>query len=275
MKQDSKTDGVVVVIPMYNGEKTIKKVLQSIDNQTIKSMLRAVIIVDDGSTDLSVEIVKEYKKNTDLNIIIEQKSNGGVSTARNAGMRRAVFDFPNVKWIAFCDDDDLWLPNKLERQMDVLQDNSSIDCLGTQFNEVELKIGGKKVQKLTRGTVKDICIHNFPQPSTVIMKASIFRQMGGFDEKQKYAEDGNFFMRVAHNFNLYYLPECLIEYGFGKRAFGVNGLSGNLKGMYEGNKKNLRDMRKEGYIGVGFYYEMRVYYFLKYLRRLVISKTAR
>ena len=176
------------------------------------------------------------------------------------------------KWIAFCDSDDLWHTDKLQKQLQVLRDNENIDLIGCAFDDKPLRIGLKRINRLYRGTVKDICIKNFPQPSTVIMKKKIYDEIGGFDEKQKYAEDGNYFLKIAANYNLYYLPEQLIDFGFGKRGFGETGLSSNLKEMYAGNVKNLNEIRDAGYINTLFYMMMRIFFGLKYCRRIFITK---
>lgn len=261
-------DKVAIIIPMYNSEDTIEKVLINIENQTAKSNICKVLVVNDGSTDNSENIVRNYMNISELSIEIVNKHNGGVSSARNLGMKNAG----SAEWIAFCDSDDLWELNKLQRQLEVIEQNPNIDCLGCAYNDELFTIGVRKIEELYQGSVKDICIKNFPQPSTVIMKKKIYDEMGGFDENQKYAEDGNYFLRVAAKYNLFYLPERLIQYGFGKRGFGVSGLSSNLKGMYLGNVKNLKDIVQLGYIDKGFYYKMRIFFFLKYCRRILITR---
>lgn len=258
---------IAVVIPMYNSEATIVDVLDGIQNQTFVRNVRQVILVDDGSKDKSTVIVKQYASHSSMPIILVEKENGGVASARNRGMS----EVKDAEWVAFCDSDDVWLPNKLERLFECIDENNDIDCIGSAFSERPLRIGFNVIDKLHRGTVKEICISNFPQPSTVMMKKRIYDEMGGFDENQRYAEDGNFFLRVAANYNLYYLPEKLIIYGYGKRGFGEKGLSANLKGMYDGNVKNMKDIRALGYISYPFYCQMRLYYWIKYIRRIILT----
>lgn len=258
---------VSVVIPLYNSKDSIADVLKGVESQTAANKIKEVVVVNDGSSDGSERVVEQYSKYSPLTIILISKTNGGVSSARNRGVKEAG----SAEWIAFCDADDIWLPKKLERQFDCIRDHPNIDCIGCAFSERPLRIGRKIVNDLYKGSVRDICITNFPQPSTVLMKKSIFDEMGYFDENQRYAEDGNFFLRVAANYNLFYLPEQLIEYGYGKRGFGVKGLSSNLKGMYHGNVKNLKEMKSLGYISSTFYYQMRIYHFAKYIRRIMLS----
>lgn len=259
---------VAIVIPMYNCRDSITSVLDSIAKQSYVSHIARVILVNDGSKDDTLKICYEYKSTSTLPIAIIDKPNGGVASARNEGLRH----IGNADLIAFCDSDDRWLPNKLKTQMDLMAKHPSIDILGSAFNDQPLRIGTHLIDSLHKGTVKEICIRNFPQPSTVIMKSSVYYKEGGFDEAQHYAEDGNYFLKLAAKYNLYYLPQRLIEYGFGKRGFGESGLSSNLKGMYDGNVKNLKEMKSMGYISKSFYVQMRLFHLAKYLRRILITK---
>lgn len=258
---------VSVVIPLYNGQDSITDVLKGIESQTANDAIQEVIVINDGSKDDSGKVVEEYSKSSSLKINLITKENGGVAAARNRGVQEAETD-----WIAFCDSDDVWLPNKLERLFECINEHPEIDCIGSAYSDTPLRIGSKIIMSLHKGSVKDILISNFPQPSTVLMKKSVFEEIGGFDPKQRYAEDGNFFLRVAARYNLFYLPEKLIVYGYGKRAFGVGGLSSNLKAMYAGNVKNMKEMYALEYIGFGFYCLMRIYHWLKYCRRVIITK---
>ena len=103
---------ISVIIPMYNAENTILTALNSIKNQTYKCEYE-VIVVNDGSLDNSKKIVEEYiLENPQLTIILINQINGGVSKARNEGLKRAKGDY-----IALLDSDDEWLPQKVEKQM--------------------------------------------------------------------------------------------------------------------------------------------------------------
>ena len=115
---------ISVIIPLYNKEKSITDTVNSVLNQTFKDF--ELIIVNDGSKDNSLSVVNQF---TDKRVKIIDKPNGGVSTARNAGMKRAEGEY-----IALLDSDDEWLPHKLERQIEVLNENPHIDFLGTNRN---------------------------------------------------------------------------------------------------------------------------------------------
>lgn len=259
---------ISVIIPMYNSKDTIINTLNSVMRQTAINNILEIIVVNDGSIDESLEIVKEYKtENKDFPIIIIDKPNGGVSTARNTGMKAAKGD-----WIALLDSDDEWLPNKIEYQIEVIKNNPQIEFLGGPFNNQNLRILWKEINYLYKAKVSDICIKNFPQPSTVIFKKKIFDEIGGFDEQQRYAEDGNYFVKICYKYNFYYDPKLLIIYDKGKRGFGERGLSANLKGMYEGNVKNIREFKEMKLIKYNFYLFLRLFYLIKYTRRIIIAK---
>lgn len=257
---------ISVIIPAYNAERTIKRALESIKNQTALSKILEVIIINDGSTDKTKDIITTYQmENPEMNICVINQENGGVSKARNAGLKVA-----RGKYIALLDSDDEWLPNKLKRQYEIMKQKPEIDFLGAAIDEKPLKILFKKIDKLYKANLKDICIKCFPQTSTVIFKKAVLDLVGYYDENQNYAEDGNFYQRVCLACNYYYLPEKLVDYDNGKQGFGQSGLSENLKEMYIGNVKNLLDLKDN--ISFLFYISMRFFYYIKYIRRILITK---
>jgi len=243
MSKELGVNKISVVIPMYNSADTIISTLDSIKNQTAFNQITEVIIVNDGSTDNSLDLVKDYKeKNEQMPLVIIDKPNGGVSSARNAGMKAAKGD-----WIALLDSDDDWLSEKIEIQMKTIKKHPEIDFLGGDINDRGLKILWKQINGLYKANLKDVCLKMFPQPSTAIFKRSIFEQIGGFDEKQSYLEDSNYFLKVCSKYNYYYLPIQVVYYGGGK-PFGTSGLSSNLKKMYEGNIKNIKELKRDSMI---------------------------
>jgi glycosyltransferase involved in cell wall biosynthesis len=260
---------ISVVIPMYNSKDTIIGTLDSIKSQTALECIHEIIIVDDGSTDNSLCMVEEYaKSNNEMKIVIINKPNGGVSSARNSGMNVARGD-----WIALLDSDDNWLPNKIELQIKTIEAYPDIDFLGGDIDDKGLKILWRRITGLYKANVSDVCIKMFPQTSAAIFKRNIFEQIGGYDEKQNHAEDGNYFLKICANYNYYHLPMHMVYYGGGKPTFGFSGLSKNLKEMYRGNVKNIVELKRESIIGERFYVFLRLYYWMKYIRRILITKT--
>jgi glycosyltransferase involved in cell wall biosynthesis len=104
---------ISVVIPVYNGEKTIQETIKSVLNQTFQSL--ELIIVNDGSNDETLKVISIIK---DPRIKVFSYPNAGLSASRNRGLAHATGEY-----ISFIDADDLWTPDKLEAQLKVLQEN--------------------------------------------------------------------------------------------------------------------------------------------------------
>lgn len=115
---------------MYNAENVIINALDSVKNQTFPQERFEIIVVNDGSTDKSREVVESYiQNNSDLKIQLINKENGGVSTARNAGLKIAEGNF-----IALLDSDDEWYPQKIEHQMRYLSNgNLNVDFITSGY----------------------------------------------------------------------------------------------------------------------------------------------
>lgn len=263
---------VSVIIPVYNSEKTIEQVLLSVVEQTAISEILEVIVVDDGSRDTSAIVIQAFiKAHPELHIRYIKQENGGASAARNHGMKEA-----NGEFIALLDSDDLWLPNKIERQLEVIDQNPEIVFLGTSYvlgtdkKEVPLVLYGKAINTLFKATLKDIYWKHFPVTPSVIFRRSAINTIGYFDETQKYGEDINYFQKFCIHFNYYYLPEYLLHIAFNKTYFGSEGLSSNFKGMHEGGLKNLGELKNGGYFSASEYLCYRAYFQLKYWRRIII-----
>lgn len=260
-----------VVIPAYNCESVIVDALDSILSQTKREYIGEIIVVNDGSKDNTKAVLEEYaaSKKDEIKIYIINKENGGVSAARNDGVKKASFE-----WIAFLDSDDEWCPDKIERQAEIIEKIGcdQIDCLGGSFNGDEFSILGKKYVGFFQANIKQICIRNFPQPSTAIIKKKVFDSLNGFDETARYAEDGLLFMQVCAKYNMYYDTKQVIWFGHGKRGFGVSGLSGNVKAMHQGNIRNIKFLKERKLISTAFYLFLRVFYQIKYVRRVLLSR---
>ncbi|WP_439874595.1 glycosyltransferase family 2 protein [Bacillus mycoides] len=107
---------VSIVTPSYNANSFIKKTIQSVQSQTYKNW--EMIIIDDVSKDNTCELIKEESKKDNRIRLIELKENSGAAIARNTGINNA-----RGKYVAFLDSDDLWLPEKLEKQLAFMQNN--------------------------------------------------------------------------------------------------------------------------------------------------------
>jgi glycosyltransferase involved in cell wall biosynthesis len=254
---------ISVIIPMYNSASTIERALQSVVKQDYSGPVE-IIVVNDGSSDNCIEIVENFiTVNQNTKIVLISQDNGGVSKARNTGLKNARGNF-----VAFLDSDDAWFTNKLSNQMKILEDNIEVDLLGTAFDGFYFT---KKIEgELFNVEFKDLIFKNYFQPSTVILRKNVIDKIGLFDESQKYAEEGNFFFRVSQEFSCFFYNKKLIIYGDGKQGFGVSGLSANLKEMEKGELKNLKFAYKNNWINLFTYGYAVSFSILKYVRRIII-----
>jgi len=264
-------ESISVIIPMYNASTTIERCLQSVLHQSYKAEYQ-IIVVNDGSTDNSFQVVESLIKKYHLsNIQIINKINGGVSSARNAGMNAAKGSL-----IAFLDADDEWLPEKMSQQFEVFKNDPDVVLVGTTINGIILKrYFFKTFSKINVITLNNLLFKNYFSPPTVIMMKKLLDSIGFFDENQRYSEDLNYFMRIAFKHKCILLNKSLSNCGSGKRCFGSSGLSANLKEMENGELKNLRYAYEN--LGINYFvYSIAVIFsILKYWRRIIIFKLKR
>ncbi len=128
---------ISIIVPIYNTENYIKKCIESLINQTYKNI--EIILVDDGSTDSSYSICKEYREK-DNRIKLYTKENGGVSSARNLGIKNAT-----GKYLCFCDSDDYYLDEAISIMSNTMNEtNADLCCFGRYGGAFENKDISKK-----------------------------------------------------------------------------------------------------------------------------------
>ena len=194
---------ISVIIPTYNRKNTLPRAVESVLNQTYKPI--EIIVVDDGSTDGTKEWFSEMYP---LVHYIYQV-NSGVSSARNTGINSARGD-----WIALLDSDDEWLPDKLELQVKLLQNNAELRFCHT--NEIWIRNGvrinqRKKHQKYGGNIFKkclDICRIS---PSSSLFHTSVIKDVGRFDESLDVCEDYDLWLRITAKYPVLFLDQPLIK----------------------------------------------------------------
>ena len=265
----SRKDGVEmisIVIPLYNSQDIIERVLESIKLQTRIDLVKEILVVNDGSKDNSEQVVKEYANNNPhLPIRVITKENGGVSTARNRGITESTGE-----WVALEDSDDIWHPRKLELQWEFIQKYPEIKAIGGNRDGEVIRFGEEVEDGLYRMGCLDYLIKNWPHTSTLVIHKSVFDKVGIFDETMTHAEDGDLFMRIAHEFGLYYTYESLENCGDGKATYGESGLSGDIEKMHIGVTRMLQKAKRLKYINLLQYILLLMYEQLKYWRRCII-----
>ncbi|MFK2087503.1 glycosyltransferase family 2 protein [Bacteroides fragilis] len=256
-----------VIIPLFNGQDTILRAIHSVENQSM-TVIYEIIVVNDGSTDCSERVVRDYiSLNNNRKIFLFNKDNGGAASARNYGIQKSKGEF-----IALLDADDEWEPDKLRVQFDLLRKNKDVVLVGTTFNgKIYNDTFLKKFKEEAIITFKDQIFKNYFQPSTVIFRKNILNKTGLFPENQRYAEEGRFFFEVTKFYKCVLINQSYLIFGSGKRGFGHSGLSANLKEMQKGEIMNLIYVKRKGYITNSLFVIAIIYSYLKYLRRLFIQ----
>jgi len=197
---------ISVIIPTFNRLDLLKRAIESVLNQSIKPY--DIIVVDDGSTDDTSEMIQQKYKSINL---IQQK-NSGVSAARNNGIKNAQGD-----WIALLDSDDEWGENKLEEQVNNLTDNPKYEFCHT--NEIwirnGIRVNQKKRHKKYGGFIFDKCLDICRiSPSSVLFNKNILNHVGWFDEKLPVCEDYDLWLRITADYEILFIDKPLIvKYG--------------------------------------------------------------
>lgn len=208
-KENSEINKLVsVVIPTHNRADLLPRAIESVLNQTYSNF--EIIVVSDGSTDNTEEVVKKYLgKDTRIKFISYSPARGG-NVARNTGI-----DASEGEYVAFLDDDDEWLPQKLEKQVALLDYDEKIGLVYTgvhiiYVNEnVEYNSMSKEHGDLRKRILIDNCVGT---TSTVILRKSILQESGMFDVELKALQDFDLWIRVAQNSKVEVIPEPMINY---------------------------------------------------------------
>lgn len=193
---------ISVIIPIYNGEKYITETIQSIISQTYP--IFEIIVINDGSTDGSLQIIENISKEFS-NIIILNQKNSGPSAAMNAGIKIAKGEY-----YAFCDADDIWNSDKTEKQMKLFEKRN----IKFVYSGMEL-FGLKKDKYLfVSKSTKELFKNNFIPNSSVIIHRSVVNAIGFFDEDNFFftTKDYQYWLRAASVYDFDVLPEYLVRY---------------------------------------------------------------
>jgi glycosyltransferase involved in cell wall biosynthesis len=193
---------VSVVIPVYNAERCdrryLAEALESVANQTFRHF--EMIVVDDGSTDRTAELVEQFiATHTDIPIRLKRKKNEGQSSARNLGAQIAAGE-----WLAFLDQDDIWLPDRLMTVVPNL--NEDVDLIYTDADTIDENgeidrvsihgrhgFGGKQPKtRVEEALFEDVYV----MPGVTTVRREFFARIGGFDEHLSGYEDDDFFVRA-------------------------------------------------------------------------------
>lgn len=202
---------VTAIITTHNRCELLKKAIKSVLNQTYKNI--EIIVVDDNSDDNTEKymqnIIKEnpeikYKRLTNKNL-------SGGNYARNVGIKESTGEY-----IAFLDDDDEWMPEKIEKQVNVLKNNNDVDLVIcgkiVEYNFGEKYEEGKYFLEKKQNCSKLILYKIIGVTSTMMFSKNILNEVGYFDEKLKFWQEYDLSIRICQKSKVYFLNEPLILY---------------------------------------------------------------
>ncbi|MFB0565486.1 MAG: glycosyltransferase family 2 protein [Candidatus Aminicenantaceae bacterium] len=200
---------ISVIIPSYNRAQFLKQAIQSVLEQDyflseIQSDKFELLVIDDGSTDSTPEIVRSFGSNVKYHF----QDNKGISAARNVGLSLARGDY-----IAFLDSDDLWKKEKLRIQINFMENIPQVKVCYTDEIWIRrgLRVNPKQKHKKYSGWIFDkvlpLCLLSL---SSALFKREIFEEVGNFDEEFPVCEDYDFGIRIAQRFPVYLIPRPLI-----------------------------------------------------------------
>jgi len=200
-----KEDLVSVIIPVYNRAEMVVDAINSVLNQTYENY--EIIIADDGSTDNTFVRILEFSDNKSIQIL-KLKHCGFPGQVRN----RAV-DKANGKWLAFLDSDDIWMPDKLEKQMSYLGKHREFLYIHTLERWVR---NGKIISQTHRkhkkkGDLFQVSLGKCEiGPSTVVIRKDLFLKSGGFRDDLEICEDYDLWLKLTSSHPIAYIDEALI-----------------------------------------------------------------
>lgn len=240
LRNNSVMARVSVSIPCYNAvstsreERWLRGSIESVLDQTVTDL--ELLLIDDGSTDGTIEVLREYTGDDRVRCI--RQENQGYAGARNTGLEEGSGDY-----FAFIGQDDRWLPNKLERQLSVLEEqdadivHSNVYHIDKGGNRTGIRQSGQPPQQIdTRDFIRELFIGNFICIQSVLVRQEAIGDYR-FDENLRINCDHDMWLRLASECDIRYLDELLVE-----KRYHENNTSGDYERMFEERKYIARKM---------------------------------
>jgi len=219
---------VSVVVPTYNRARLIRETVGSILAQQYDNL--ELIVMCDGCTDGTEAVVDSFG---DPRIrLVTQENSGGPARPRNAGVARA-----RGEYVAFCDDDDVWMPHKLRTQVALMERHPGAGlCFagGVTFGDGVESLAYRLKRGPRRNHFRALLYSNFILNSSVLVRRSILIEVGPFnvDTRLHGAEDYEMWLRIAHRYKLIGIDEPLVRYRVHRGNLAGNRAKATLRGLY-------------------------------------------
>lgn len=198
---------VSIVIPTHNRAELLKRAINSVLRQTFEDF--ELIVVDDASSDNTPEVVESI--NDGRIRYVRLKKNSGGPVARNTGIKKARGEF-----IALLDDDDEWLPNRLELQIEKFEGlEKDVGVVYGGFYYVSQDTGailGKRIPRYRGNVYTHFLKENFVGSPTLLIRKECFKKAGLFDPELKSSQDWDMWLRIAKYYKFEYVPAVVAKY---------------------------------------------------------------
>lgn len=200
---------VSIITPVYNGQDFLDRSIKSVLAQTYENW--ELFLIDDGSSDNSVQIIENYLEDNRIKLL-RNESNSGIPTTRNKGIENSTGEF-----IALLDQDDEWLPHKLEKQVSRFLEID--DSFGLIYSNVEVRtdqgiLSDQKKEIEPEASIQSnlelMLSRNLITSPTAMVKRKALEEVGLFDESIRWGgDDYDLWIRIAHKFKFDYIDEVL------------------------------------------------------------------
>lgn len=216
---------ISVIIPTYNCSQYLENTLQSVLNQTCNDF--EIIVIDDGSTDNTSDTIKPYASH----IQYHRQENKGAASARNQGIKLS-----SGKYVAFLDSDDLWEPEKLADQMNIIKNQPDFPIIHTNASIIDSegsmirKSANEKRQSCNGMIFEEFFLKNISLilTSSVIIDRKCLENIDLFDENFPVLQDYDLFLRLAWRYPVFFIDRPLVKYRFRPHSLTRTNISKNI-----------------------------------------------
>lgn len=220
MDTDINTPLVSAIMTVYNGEKFLAEAIDSVLAQTYKHF--ELLILNDGSRDATEKIILEKQKSDSRIKYYKNEKNAGLSKTKNQ-----IIPLTAGPYVAIVDGDDINAPDRFEKQVAALNNNSNVQIVGSSMRLINGR--GEACDSWEYSTAdadikKGLTVSTTMANPSAMFRREVFFKLEGYDENLSICEDWEFFYRAARYFNFMNLPECLVSYRIHDSNTSVNKL---------------------------------------------------
>ena len=256
---------ISIITPTYNRSKFIRRTIKSVIDQTYTDW--EFLIIDDSSTDNTVELVNEFvKQDPRIKLFKTPQNSGGPALPKNIGIENATGEY-----VAFLDDDDEWLPEKLSKQLELFEssNNSKLGLVSCFINirDNNGKLISKHKKNYRGDVIKNLARDCFVMTSSCVMtKLDILKKVGLFDTRFKISDDWDMWLKISkEGYQFDFTPEYLVNYILHGKNIYLGNNNGSIKNERDSIilcEKNEDVFKKNNFKILGYYYFYKKNYIL-------------